>query len=70
MKAVEFTSKMKNRHIEVPKYISDNIAEDKEVRVIVLLEEIEKDEDQEFKKLSKEIFLAGYSDTDAIYDNY
>ncbi len=70
MKAVEFKAKMKNRLIKVPKNISDNLSEDKEVRVILLLEEIEKHEDNSFRKLSKDQFLAGYSDSDSIYDSY
>ncbi len=70
MKAVEFKAKMKNRLIKVPKNISADLSEDKEVRVIVLLEEIEKEEDNNFRKLSKQQFLAGYSDSDAIYDSY
>jgi len=70
MKAIEFKAKMKNRLIKVPKNISADLSEDKEVRVIVLLEEIEKHEDNSFRKLSKQQFLAGYSDSDAIYDSY
>ena len=70
MKAVEFKAKMKNRLIKIPKNISADLSEDVEVRVIVLLEEIEKEEDNNFRKLSKQQFLAGYSDSDAIYDSY
>jgi hypothetical protein len=70
MKAVEFKAKMRNRLIKVPKNISADLSGDKEVRVIVLLDEFEKSEDNSFKKLSKDQFLAGYSDSDAIYDSY
>ncbi len=70
MKAVEFKAKMKNRLIRVPKDISAELSEDKEVRVIVLLDEFEESEDSNFKKLTKDQFLAGYSDSDAIYDSY
>ncbi len=70
MKAIEFKAKMKNHLIRVPKNISANLSEDKEVRVIVLLDEFEENEDSNFKKLTKEQFLAGYSDSDAIYDSY
>ncbi len=61
---------MKNRLIRVPKDISAELSEDKEVRVIVLLDEFEESEDSNFKKLTKDQFLAGYSDSDAIYDSY
>ncbi len=70
MKAVEFKAKIKNRLIKVPKNISTDISGDKEVRVIVLIDEFERSEDNSFKKLSKDQFLAGYSDSDAIYDSY
>jgi len=69
MKAVEFKAKIKNRLIKVPKNISTDISGDKEVRVIVLIDEFERSEDNSFKKLSKDQFLAGYSDSDAIYDS-
>ena len=70
MKAVEFKARMKNRMIEVPKNISAVLSEDMELRVIVLLEEIEKQEDNGFRQLSKDQFLVGYSDSDSIYDSY
>lgn len=68
MKAVEFKARMKNRLIKVPKNIVSDLSEDKEVRVIVLIEEIENQEDNSFAKFSKNQFLAGYSDS--IYDSY
>ncbi len=70
MKAVEFKARMKNKLIRVPDNLSSELSEDKDIRVIVLLEEIENQEENDFMTLSKEQFLAGYSDSDSIYDNY
>ena len=56
--------------IRVPDNLSSEISENKDVRVIVLLEEIENQDENDFMTLSKERFLAGYSDSDSIYDNY
>ncbi len=70
MKAVEFKARMKNKLIRVPDNLSSELSEDKDVRVIVLLEEIKDQEENDFMILSKEQFLAGYSDSDSIYDNY
>ena len=70
MKAVEFKARMKNKLIRVPDNLSSELSEDKDVRVIVLLEEIENQEENDFMTLSKEQFVAGYSDSDSIYDNY
>jgi len=69
MKAVEFKARMKNKLIRVPDNLSSELSEDKDVRVIVLLEEIKDQEENDFMILSKEQFLAGYSDSDSIYDN-
>lgn len=52
---------MKNRLIKVPENIISDLFEDKKIRVIVLLEEIENQEDNSLEELSKKQFLAGYS---------
>lgn len=70
MKAVEFKTRMKNKSIRVPEKLSSVLYEDRNIRVIVLFEEKENQEDNDFRTLSKEQFLAGYSDSDSIYDNY
>ena len=69
MKAVEFKVRMKNKLIRIPENIVSELSEDEEVRVIMLLEEIKSQEKNSFMALSKEQFLAGYSDSDLIYDN-
>ena len=70
MKAVEFKTRMKNRLIRVPESISSKLSEDKEVRVILLLEELENQDENDFKSLAQQEFLTGYSDSDSAYDNY
>lgn len=70
MKAVEFKTRMKNKSIRVPEKLSSVLYEDRNIRVIVLFEDKENQEENDFRTLSKEQFLAGYSDSDSIYDNY
>jgi hypothetical protein len=70
MKAVEFKSKLKGKSIIVPDNISSELSEGKDVRVIILLDEIDKEEEDDFRNLSANQFLSGYSESDSIYDNY
>ncbi len=70
MKAVELKARIKNKLIRVPDNLSSEISENKDVREIVLLEEIENQDENDFMTLSKGQFLAGYSDSDSNYDNY
>jgi len=70
MKAVEFKARMHNKTIRVPDNLTRELSEEKDFRVIVLLEELVNKEEDEFLKLTQEQFLAGYSESDSIYDNY
>lgn len=72
MKALEFKSKIKNNQIHVPTGVQSelNANQDKDVRVIVLIDDVDISEDQMFKQTAKSQFLNGYSDSDSIYDNY
>jgi hypothetical protein len=71
MKAVEFKTKLKNNRILIPKKIQKHITtpKNKDVRVIVLMDERAKEKD-DFQLLSQEQFLKGYSKTDSVYDQY
>lgn len=69
MKAVEFKSKLKNRSIKVPDKLSSELSEKKEVRVIVLYEEDQDQDENDFQNLAQEHFFASYSDSDSIYDD-
>lgn len=73
MEALEFITKIKDRQIVVPDKIQSALDnnKDKEIRVIVLIEENESDTDSEslIKKNIQQEFLKGYADSDSIYDN-
>lgn len=70
MKAVEFKTRMKSKSIRLPERLSSVLYEDSDIRVIILFEDKENQEENDFRTLSKEQFLAGYSNSDSIYDNY
>ncbi len=68
MKALEFLTRIADNNIEIPENIRlqlDN--EEKQVRVILLIEE---SEEKDWKKVSTQQFLNGYDESDSIYDNY
>ena len=70
MKAVEFKTRMKDKLIRVPENLKMVLPEDKDVRVILLFEEKENKKENDYRNLVNEQFLAGYSDSDSVYDNY
>jgi hypothetical protein len=67
MKAIEFTSQVRNNSIQVPQHLGSKLSESKNLRVIVLYEEDDPEED-DFQNLSQEQFIKGYSESDSIYD--
>ncbi|MFM9839810.1 MAG: hypothetical protein ACKVOQ_16210 [Cyclobacteriaceae bacterium] len=72
MKAVEFKTKLKNNRIDIPKKLHKQVtlSKNKDVRVIVLIDEpIQKMKD-DFIRLTQKQFLKGYAKSDAIYDDY
>ncbi len=72
MKALEFKSKIKNNQILIPTRIQAELKakQDKNVRVIVLIEDLDTNDDLIFQQTTQNQFLKGYSDSDSIYDNY
>ena len=72
MKAVEFKTKLKNNRIQIPKKLHNQVttSKNKNVRVIVLMDEPDQKEKDDFQHLSKEQFLKGYAKTDSVYDHY
>jgi hypothetical protein len=72
MRALEFKSKIKNNQIQIPTGIQSELSsnQDKDIRVIVLLEDTEIYDDLIFQQSTKSQFLKGYADSDSIYDNY
>jgi len=71
MRAIEFKSKIKNNRISIPTRVQSELKvnQDKDIRVIVLIEDSENYDDLTFKETAKTQFLKGYSDSDSIYDN-
>jgi hypothetical protein len=71
MRALEFKSKIKNNQIHIPTRIQSELRanQDKDIRVIVLIDDSEIYDDLIFQNSTKSQFLNGYSDSDSIYDS-
>ncbi len=71
MKAIEFEAELINNTINIPEdfQLELSLSKDKHVRVIVLIDDIEKNGDIEFNKMLTNQFLKGYDETDAVYDD-
>jgi hypothetical protein len=71
MRAIEFKSKIKNHQIKIPAKLQSELQckEDKDVRVIVLIDDSERSDDYLIRHLAQNQFLQGYADSDSIYDN-
>ena len=72
MKALEFKAKIKNNRIQIPIRIQSELEtnQDRDVRVIVLIDDSEKNDDLMVKQVASEHFLQGFAKSDSIYDNY
>lgn len=72
MKALEFKTKIKNNRILIPLRIQSELKtnQDKDVRVIVLIDDSEKSDDLIVQEAVAADFLKGYAEVDSIYDNY
>ena len=72
MRALEFKSKIKNNQIIIPTRIQSELKtkKDKNVRIIILINESDIYDDSIFKKTTESQFLKGYSKSDSIYDNH
>jgi hypothetical protein len=72
MRAVEFKSKIKNNQIQIPIKVQSELKtnQDKDIRVIVLIDDSEIYDSILFQESATRQFLKGYSDSDSIYDNY
>lgn len=71
MEALEFKSKIQKGKVQIPKHIKNQLSynENKNVRVILLIEDEELVEDKAFQNLASEKFFEGYAKSDEIYDN-
>lgn len=70
MKALEFKTKIKNNRIQIPLRIQSELEtnQDRDVRVIVLIDDSEKIDDLMIKEAASGHFLQGFADTDSVYD--
>ena len=67
MKALQFEGRLDTEgNLKVPGELAARIPRQQTVQVIVLLPESPEDDD--WRRLSEQHFLAGYSDGDSIYD--
>ena len=67
MKTLEFESKLgADANLKVPDDLATQIPKDEPIHVIVLLPDF--DEEDAWRRLAREQFLRGYSDSDNIYD--
>ena len=67
MKAVEFQATLReDSSLKVPENVASRLPKDEEVRVIVLLPD--GGSEQAWGQMTRDQFLAGYSDSDKIYD--
>lgn len=66
MKALEFRTKIIDKSIRIPDELSMELSEQKDYRVILIVEESEKKEEKNFGTLAEEQFLSGYADSDSI----
>ncbi|MDF2431913.1 MAG: hypothetical protein JWP44_1544 [Mucilaginibacter sp.] len=71
MKAVVFETELSDNTINIPENFRSelSLSKDKHVRVIVLIDDFEKNEEAAFKKMVSAQFLNGYDDTDSVYDS-
>ena len=67
MKALEFESRLEaDSSLRVPDALAAQIPREESIRVIVLLPESV--DEIEWRRLTDEQFLSGYSDSDCVYD--
>jgi hypothetical protein len=71
MRTVEFETELIDNTITIPENFKEELAlsKDKHVRVIVMIDELEINEEIEIKKILNNQFLNGYDEADDIYDN-
>ncbi len=71
MKAVEFETRLLDNTINIPEDFRSalSLAKDKHVRVIVLIDDMEKNEEAAFKNLTSSQFLKSYEEADSVYDH-
>jgi hypothetical protein len=70
MRAIEFKSRIKNNQIQIPAGIQAELITnpDKDIRVIVFVDDSDIYDNIQFQSMAAEQFLKGYSESDSVYD--
>ena len=70
MRTIEFKSKLSKNSIHIPKEIQAElrVADEKDIRVMIFLDDLDDNDDLTFQQSTTEQFLKGYADSDSIYD--
>jgi hypothetical protein len=70
MRAIEFKTRIKNNQIRIPVRVRSEIKinPDKNVRVILFIDDTEVYDKLVFKSVAAEEFLNGYAPSDSVYD--
>jgi hypothetical protein len=70
MKALEFRSKIRNNQILIPHRLQSELAtdQDRDVRVIILIDDPEMNDYSLEMKAAESHFLEGFAESDSIYD--
>jgi hypothetical protein len=71
MRAVAFETELIDNTINIPENFQEELAlsKDKHVRVIVMIDESEINDELEIRKILNNKFLSGYDDAEDIYDH-
>lgn len=71
MRALEFKTRIKNNQILIPSRIQSELkSKQNQVRVILLVDDSDINDQIDFQKTAQEQFLSGYAESDSIYDNW
>ena len=70
MRAIEFKSKIKDNRILIPRRIRHELIaeQDKNVRIVVFVNDNDVYEETAYRQMTKAQFLKGYSESDSVYD--
>jgi ABC-type sugar transport system substrate-binding protein len=70
MRTIEYKSKLSKNTIHISKEIQAELkaVDEKNIRVMIFLDDIDDNDDLTFQQAAMEQFLKGYADSDSIYD--
>lgn len=69
MKAYEFPAKISSEGtLQLPATVMKVLSDQQSVKVILLIDESDDETEADWNRLATEQFLAGYSETDTVYD--